>query len=62
MKTLRIPVPMVRPFDVPISASDVQAVWAAYVTADQDGAQSVEMRTLMAILRAVHAGMLEKKK
>lgn len=57
-KTLVIPVPEMAPFGVEIGASGVQDVWDAFVKPTQEAGevQSVEMRTLMAILRSVKAG------
>jgi hypothetical protein len=56
--TLTIPVPLLQPLGLPLDGSAVQEVWDTFVKPDQDAGipQSVEMRALMAILRAVHAG------
>lgn len=56
---LTIPHPLVWPFGLPITAGGVQDVWDCFVKPDQDAGnpQSVEMRLLMAILRAVAAGL-----
>lgn len=61
---IAIPLPLVRPFGTQITAGAVQDVWDAYVKPDQDSGNppSVEMRCLMAILRAVYAGMVEKER
>lgn len=62
--TMRIPVPQVAPFDIPITdPKAVQDVWDTFVKPDQDsgGPQSVEMRTLMAVLRSVYAGLEVRK-
>jgi hypothetical protein len=52
----------VRPLSWNIARSDVQDVWDAFVKPLQDSGdpQSIEMRTLMAILRAVYAGLPEE--
>jgi hypothetical protein len=54
-----IPVPLMAPFLLPLGAGAVQEVWDAFVRPDQDARmpQSIEMRALMAILRAVYQGM-----
>lgn len=55
-----IPMPKVAPLGVPVNKAEyVQEVWDAFVKPDQDTGlpQSVEMRVLMAILRAVHKGL-----
>ena len=57
-----IPHPEVAPFGGHISKTDVQAVWDAYVkpTQTDDAApQSVETRTLMAVLRSINEGIPE---
>lgn len=57
---ITIPVPMVAPMGISInSRAAVQEVWDAFVKPDQEAGniQSVEMRMLMAILRAVYEGM-----
>lgn len=60
-QTVTIPMPLVLPFGSPITPGAVQDVWDAFVKPDQDAElpQSVEMRILMAILRAVYAGLEE---
>lgn len=61
-ETIPIPIPRLAPFGLAISDPEsVQEVWDAFVKPDQDAGrlQSVEMRALMAILRAVHQGMTE---
>ena len=58
--TVTIPWPHVRPLAIPVTPSSVQEVWDTFVkSAPEDFASppSVEMRTLMAILRAVYAGL-----
>lgn len=61
-ETITIPVPTLAPFGLPITEPEsVQEVWDAFVKPEQDAGipQSVEMRALMAILRAVHKGMTD---
>jgi hypothetical protein len=55
---MTIPVPMVAPLGIPIDAEACQMVWDTFVKPDQDSGQpqSIEMRQLMAILRAVYEG------
>lgn len=58
--TIEIPVPRVAPLMIPLDdPAMVQEVWDVFVKPDQEAGipQSVEMRMLMAILRAVHAGL-----
>lgn len=61
-RTIAISAPLVAPFMTELSAGDVRAVWDSFVKPEQDSGipQSVEMRCLMAILRAVFAGMTEE--
>lgn len=56
---LVIPHPMVRPFEIPVSLSDVLDVWEVFIAKEQETRepQSSEMRTLMAVLRSVAAGL-----
>lgn len=65
-KTLTIPVPTVAPFGDEMSSKDsIQEVWDAFVKPSQQdefAPQSVEMRVLMAILRAVYIGYLNDEK
>lgn len=59
-KTIQIPMPQVAPLGIPVTADAVQEVWDAFVAPsqrDDSPPQSVEMRCLMAILRAVHRGL-----
>ena len=60
-KTITIPVPLVAPFGFEVNdPAMVEDVWDTFVKpAQSDDAppQSAEMRVLMAILRAVHAGL-----
>jgi hypothetical protein len=59
-RTITIPVPIVAPTGSELDKPEyVQEVWDAFVKPEQDAEipQSVEMRLLMAILRAVHAGL-----
>lgn len=54
--------PVVAPFGVPVTAADVQDVWAAFVAptqSDDAPPQSVETRALMGILRAVYTALTE---
>ena len=55
-----IPVPQMAPFGDQINIDSVREVWNAFVKPDQDAGnvQSVEMRLLMAILRATFAGFM----
>lgn len=58
--TFACPVPIVAPLGTALDKPEyVQEVWDAFVKPDQDSGlpQSVEMRMLMAILRAVHKGL-----
>lgn len=57
--TITIPVPLMAPFMLPLTTESVQEVWDTFVKPEQDAGvpQSVEMRALMAILRAVYEGM-----
>lgn len=58
MSTLPGNPPTVAPFGTPISPSDVQDVWDAYVKptqSDDAPPQSVETRVLMGILRWAYA-------
>lgn len=55
---LPIPWPRMAPFGIEVTKSAVQDVWDTFVKPMQaKGVQSIEDRTLMAILRAVHEGM-----
>lgn len=59
-----IPIPSMAPFGDPLDEPEfVQEVWDTFVKPDQDsgGPQSVEMRMLMAILRAVYRGLEDRK-
>lgn len=59
---IEIPIPRLAPFGLALySPESVQEVWDTFVKPEQDAgiAQSVEMRTLMAILRAVHKGLVD---
>lgn len=59
---ISIPVPMVAPFGALITRPEtVQEVWDAFVKPEQDAGtpQSIEMRLLMAILRAVYQGLTD---
>ena len=57
-----IPVPRLAPFGLALYRPEsVQEVWDAFVKPEQDAMmpQSIEMRALMAILRAVYQGMVD---
>jgi hypothetical protein len=58
-KQISIPVPEMAPFGGEIGAATVQEIWDTFVKPDQlsDAPQSVEMRALMGVLRAVFAGL-----
>jgi hypothetical protein len=56
-QVLTIPVPLTRPFGTPVTLEGVEMVWDAFVMPHQDDPPSIEMRCLMAILRAVYEGM-----
>lgn len=59
---MSIPVPLVAPFGIPVTSGAVRQVWDEYVKpmqTDNAAPQSIETRILMAILRAVHQGLLE---
>ena len=58
VNVMEIPVPIVAPFGVEVTADAVKEVWDVFVKPGQDAGelQSVEDRILMAILRAVYAG------
>ncbi len=60
--TLTIPIPVVMPLGSLLDRrAYVQEVWDAFVKPDQDSGMppSIEMRLLMAILRAVYVGLDE---
>jgi hypothetical protein len=54
---IKVPMPTVAPLMYEMTKEGVREVWDAFVKPDQDSGmpQSVEMRLLMAILRAVNA-------
>jgi hypothetical protein len=58
-ETLTIPWPSARPFDIPLTSSDVKDVWNTIVKplSDSEATQSLDTRCLMAIVRAVYWGM-----
>ena len=61
--TVTIPLPVVMPFGSRLDRPEfVQEVWDAFVKPDQEEKipQSVEMRLLMAILRALYQGLEER--
>jgi hypothetical protein len=53
-----MPVPLVAPLGTEFTPEFAQEVWDAFVKPDQEAGnlQSVEMRMLMALLRAFHQG------
>lgn len=57
--TFTAPVPTVAPMGVEVTPEMVREVWDTFVKPDQDAGnlQSSEMRTLMAILRAMYEGL-----
>jgi hypothetical protein len=57
---MNMPVPTAAPLGVEVLPEHAQEVWDAFVKPEQeaDTPQSVEMRMLMAILRAFHAGLI----
>jgi hypothetical protein len=60
--TITIPTPRIAPFNLPITSREtIQEVWDEFVKPDQEAGilQSIEMRALMAILRAVYQGLPE---
>lgn len=59
---IEMPVPAARPFGVEVLPEHAQEVWDAFVLPDQatEMPQSVEMRMLMAILRAFAQGRLRE--
>lgn len=58
-KTVVIPVPIVMPLGQEVDSAGVKMVWDQFVKPQQEtgNPQSVEERYLMAILRAVNAGL-----
>lgn len=56
---LVIPWPHINPIDGPIQAADVREMWFAIIKplSDKEVVQSVELRTLMAVVRSVYYGM-----
>ena len=56
-KSLVIPWPHTRPLDVPVSAEALKEAWDTLVVPLADGPQSIEVRVLMATVRAVYDGM-----
>lgn len=58
-KIIRIPVPIVAPLGQEVEPDDIRMVWDAFVKPTQMAGepQSMEMRILMAVLRAVNAGL-----
>jgi len=57
---ITIPIPTVMPFGSELLPEHAQEVWDTFVKPDQDAGnlQSVEMRMLMAILRAFAQGVV----
>ena len=61
-RTITIPVPVVAPLGWELDKPQmVQDVWDVFVKPEQDAGvpQSIEMRALMAILRAIYQGLSE---
>ena len=60
MKTINMPIPVAAPLGVEVLPEHAKEVWDAFVKPDQEAglSQSVEMRMLMAILRAFHQGTI----
>lgn len=58
-KTFTCPVPLVAPLGIEVTPGIVQEVWDTFVKPEQEQGipQSGEMRSLMAILRAVYEGL-----
>lgn len=56
-ESLVIPWPRIRPLDVPVSVEALKEAWDTIIFPLADGPQSVEVRVLMATLRAVYDGM-----
>lgn len=58
-----MPVPIVRPLGTEFTPEYTQEVWDAFVKPDQDAGnlQSVEMRMLMALLRAYSQGAVQEE-
>lgn len=56
---ITIPMPVVAPFGTEVNADAVQMVWDTYIKPGQEAEmpQSIEERILMAILRAIYAGL-----
>lgn len=59
VKMMVIPVPTMFPFGTEIDLDGVKDVWDTFVEPLRDGPPSIELRSLMAILRAVGAGFVE---
>lgn len=57
--TVIMPVPMVAPLGIPVTAEGVQDVWDTFIVTDQktEVTQSMEMRCLMAILRSAYVAL-----
>lgn len=61
-ESIIIPVPLVAPFGIPVTSGAVRDVWDTFIKpmqTDDAPPQDIETRILMAILRAVHQGLLE---
>ena len=59
-KTITIPIPIISPMGLEITeASTIEEIWDAFInpTQEEELPPSVEMRCLMAVLRAVYAGL-----
>lgn len=55
-------IPLLAPLGLPVGKRAVQEVWDTFVKPDQDAEkpQSIEMRLLMTILRAVYDALAEE--
>lgn len=65
MKTYEMPEPLVAPFGYGVTRDMVRDVWEVFVKpgqSDDAPPQSVEMRVLMAILRAVYVALPETER
>lgn len=57
VEKITIPMPLVRPLGFPVDRDAVREVWNEFVVKPNEIVQSIETRCLMAILRAVYAGL-----
>lgn len=59
---IEIPIPRMEPFGVALHRPEnIQELWDVFVKPEQDAGipQSIEMRALMAVLRAVYQGLID---